>query len=390
MIIHLDLDAFFCSVEELRDPSLIGKPFAVGGRPEDRGVVASCSYAARRCGVHSAMPMARALRICPGLIIIRSHHSEYSKISDSIMSLLRSVTPLIEQVSIDEAFLDISSLTKPPIQIARDLQVQIWQEFQLPCSFGVAANKLMAKIANDVGKSSSKGDRPPNAVTIVEPGDEAAFLAELPVDRLWGVGPKTAARLKSLGIEKIGELASYPENELVRIFGKNGYALSQHAKGIDHDPILTSHEMKSISQEITFSKDVREKEKLINTLKTLSDQVAERLQAEDLTCSTVKIKVRWPDFTTISRQKKLTVITDKNDEIFQAALQLFHKVLIDGKAVRLIGVGVSGFQHSAQQLQLWGESSSGQSKQKDELMVVMEYLQKRYGKQVIQRGLKPK
>ena len=225
-IIHLDLDAFYCAVEEQRDPSLSGKPFAVGGRPEERGVVSSCSYAARRIGVRSAMPMARALKLCPKLRIVSPHYHAYEQTSQRVMQYLHQCTPLVEQISIDEAFLDVSELPESAENLARQLQADIRKNLNLPCSIGVATNKLVAKIATDAGKAAAQSGAAPNAITIVPPGHEQEFLAPLPVQALWGVGPKTAQRLAELGVLTIGELASYPSAELVRLFGKSGHQLS--------------------------------------------------------------------------------------------------------------------------------------------------------------------
>src|SRR5512142_655105 len=233
-ILHIDLDAFYCAVEETRNPDLRGKAFAVGGRPDERGVVASCSYAARRFGIRSAMPMARAVRLCAGLLIVPGRHRLYSEMSREVMKRLKAITPEIEQISIDEAFLDISGLSEPPEQLARRLQAQIRDELGLPSSIGIASNKLVAKIATEVGKKSGKGDGPPFGLTIVPPGEEAAFLAPLPADMLWGVGPKTSARLTELGIRTIGDLARWPEGDLIRLFGENGRDLARHARGEDH------------------------------------------------------------------------------------------------------------------------------------------------------------
>ena len=207
-ILHLDLDAFFCSVEELLDPSLKGKPFAVGGNPQGRGVVSSCSYAARKFGVHSAMPMARALSLCPELIVIHHRHGLYSEYSNKVMDILRSHTPLFQQVSIDEAFLDVSDLPKPAGAIAREIQERVDREVHLPCSLGVATNKLVAKVANDFGKSQVKSGQAPRQITIVPPGEEAAFLAPLDIQSLWGIGPKTSQKLHGQGIHTIGQLAA--------------------------------------------------------------------------------------------------------------------------------------------------------------------------------------
>ena len=258
-ILHIDLDAFYCAVEETHNPELRGKAFAVGGKPQERGVVASCSYAARRMGVRSAMPMGKALRLCPGLIIVSSRHHLYSEVSEQVMQRLHDLTSLVEQISIDEAFLDISDIHEEAELVARKLQSRIRDELQLPCSIGIATNKLVAKIATEVGKSlalreiKAKGEaKPPNAVTVVPFGEEATFLSPLPAEMLWGVGPKTSARLTELGMYTIGDIAKWPENELIRMFGENGRDLARHSKGSDDRPIITEHETKSISQEITY------------------------------------------------------------------------------------------------------------------------------------------
>lgn len=384
-ILHLDLDAFFCAVEEQRDNSLIGMPFAVGGRPEERGVVASCSYAARQRGIHSAMPMASALRLCPELIIVSSRHGEYERVSHRVMQLLHQLTHLVEQISIDEAFLDVTELNESLVQIAQKLQKDIFEQLDLPCSLGGATNKLVAKIATDVGKAANRSARPPMAVTIVPPGDEAAFLAPLPVQALWGVGPKTAARLKELNIISIGDLAARSEQEMVALFGKNGYDLVVHARGIDDRPIITQHEIKSISQETTFSRDVRDLKVLEHTLKELAESVGRRLRQDQLKGATVKIKLRWPDFVTVTRQITLPQAIDQDQKIFETARGLFHTVWKTGKAVRLIGVGVSGFLTSAQQLSLW-ELDDDRDRS---LQGAIDDLQRRFGMQAVQRGFHP-
>ncbi|NLG73139.1 MAG: DNA polymerase IV, partial [Chloroflexi bacterium] len=323
-ILHLDLDAFFCSVEELHNPDLRGKPFAVGGRPDQRGVVASCSYAARRFGVRSAMPMARALQLCPELLIVPSRHGVYSQVSAQVMERLHNLTPLVEQVSIDEAFLDVSDLPDPVEDIARRLQTQIRTELSLPCSIGAATSKLLAKTANDVGKAAARGDGPPNAITVVPPGQEAAFLAPLPVGALFGVGPKTAARLEELGIYTIGDLARRSPEEMERRFGRSGFEMVLRARGIDDRPLETSRETKSISQETTFARDIRDEHTLKRTLLRLSEGVGRRLRREGLAGTTVKIKLRWEDFTTLTRQVTLPQPSNLDHEIYAAALYQFN------------------------------------------------------------------
>jgi len=381
-ILHLDLDAFFCAVEELRDPSLRGKAFAVGGKPDQRGVVASCSYAARQFGVRSAMPMARALKLCPELTIISHHHGNYGELSDRVMERLNNLSPLVEQISIDEAFVDISDIRDPAEVTARTIQNRIQAELGLPCSVGVASNKLVAKIATEVGKHSARGAGPPNAVTIVPAGKEAEFLAPLPVEMLWGVGPKTAASLSELGIKTIGDLAAWDEKDLVARFGEHGREMSRHAKGISVSPIIIEHEVKSISQETTFSRDVRDDKVLESTLKELSAQVGRRLRRSDLTGKTVKLKIRWPDFTTLTRQATLSSPTDQDDEIALTVITLMKGVRSPGKPVRLIGVGVSGLTTEARQLELWGM----ESEKKRKFQGVIDELQEKFGRKTIHKG----
>jgi len=381
-ILHLDLDAFFCSVEELRDPSLRGKAFAVGGRSDERGVVASCSYAARRFGVRSAMPTSRALRLCPGLLVISHHRGNYEEMSEKVMQRLHDLSPLVEQISIDEAFVDISDLHEASEEIARHLQKRVNDEIGLPCSVGVAANKLVAKIATEVGKKIAKKDQPPNAVTVVPPGKEEAFLEPLSANMLWGVGPKTAAKLAGVGINTIGDLASRPEADLIRWFGENGRDLSRRACGEDNSPVATGHEVKSISQETTFPRDVCDDRLLAGTLRELSAEVGHRLRQAGIAGITVRIKLRWPDFTTLTRQVTMSQATDQDEEIYRLALDLLGKVRAQGKAVRLIGVGVSGLGAPLRQLELWG----AESEKSRRLQEALDTVRAKFGEKAIRRG----
>jgi DNA polymerase-4 len=393
-IIHLDLDAFFCAVEEQRDPSLHGKPFAVGGRPDQRGVVASCSYAARQFGVRSAMPMGRALRLCPKLIIVGGHYKDYREASHKVMEIMRRLTPLVEQISIDEAFIDLSELPDEPEDLAHRLQAEINNSLGLPCSLGVATNKLVAKIATDTGKAASLKrsgtPNPPNAITVVPPGEEAEFLAPLPAQALWGVGLKTAERLAELGIHTIGEIASWPVDDLIRRFGKHGAELSRHAQGISESQIITEHEAKSISQETTFVRDIKDPDQLRLVLREQSEQVGKLLRSENLKGRTVKLKLRWHDFTTLTRQVTLAAPTDQDEEICRAVLELFYKLWQNPRPVRLLGVGVSHFDLPAptRQLSLWDVKPADEPR----LQKVLSELQERYGKTTVRRGsdlLKP-
>jgi DNA polymerase IV len=381
-ILHLDLDAFFCAVEELRNPELRGQPFAVGGRPNERGVISSCSYPARLCGVHSAMPTARALKLCPNLILVIPQHHAYHDASVQVMEILNQLTPLVEQISIDEAFMDVSDLPQSGLELAKVLQASIFQKTGLPCSIGVATNKLVAKIATNIGKSTHRAPTPPRAILVVPPGEEAAFLAPLPVRELWGVGPKMSARLVELGITTIGELAKMPESWMVKQFGKWGYEMSQHARGIDDRPIELVREAKSISQEVTFDRDIADQKRLEDTLQELSTQVAYRLRQDGLTGGTVRIKLRWPDFSTHTRQITLQQATDQDGIIFSTARQLFHSLWQPGRAVRLLGVGVSGLSNTVYQLTLW----EGSNEKERRLLAALDSLRQRYGEDAVQRG----
>ena len=381
-ILHLDLDAFFCSVEELLDPSLKGKPFAVGGNPQGRGVVSSCSYAARKFGVHSAMPMARALSLCPELIVIHHRHGLYGEYSNKVMDILRSYTPLFQQVSIDEAFLDVSDLPKPAGVIAREIQERVDREVHLPCSLGVATNKLVAKVANDFGKSQVKSGQAPRQITIVPPGEEAAFLAPLEVQALWGIGPKTSQKLHGQGIHTIGQLAALSIAELEAYFGNNALEMHARALGIDPSPVHSEREVKSVSNEVTFTKDTTDSEVLRQTLRALADKVGYRLRQAGLAGSVVQIKLRYSNFETLTRQTALPQPTNLDDEIYAAAEKLFEANIIPTRAVRLIGIGVSRLTPPFRQLSLWDDDQA----EKEKLANAIDQLKEKYGQDVIKRA----
>lgn len=382
IILHLDLDAFFCAVEELRDPALKGMAFAVGGRPGERGVVSSCSYAARRFGIRSGMPMARAIRLHPPLQIVSGRHETYGEMSEKVMQRLRNVTPGFEQISIDEAFLDITGVREPPEILARRLQFEIRDILGLPSSIGIASNKLVAKIATEVGKKAGTGDRPPFALTIVPLGEERSFLAPLPMEMLWGVGPKTATKLASLGIRTIGDIAGWPDSSLIAAFGEYGRELCRRARGEDDRMVVTEREAKSISQETTFVRDVRDDKELEQTLRRLSGDVAGSLRHSNLAGITVRLKLRWPDFTTLTRQTTLDQRTDDEAEIAATALKLLKTVRRSGQAVRLIGVGVSGLGYPVRQLEFWDTGTERNRR----LAAAIDALRGKYGDQVIHRG----
>ena len=381
-IIHMDLDAFFCAVEELRDPALKGKPFAVGGSPDGRGVVSSCSYAARQFGVRSAMPMGKAMRLCPELVVVRSGYGNYTAYSKRVMAVLKDISPLVEQISIDEAFLDVTDIQQPGLRIAEDLQKRINGDIQLPCSLGIATNKLVAKMANNYAKAIHKGAGPPNAILEVLPGKEAEFIGKLPTRELWGVGPKTAEKLAKMGIRKIGQLAEMPEEMLIKHFGKMGRGLARHAKGIDERPVVVEHGVKSISQEMTFRRDTADVVVLKRKLCDLTEQVGYRLRRKGLCASTVRLKLRWHDFSTLTRQITLDNPTDQDGIICEAVTELFDKIMIAGKPVRLVGVGVSSLKERIYQPSLWDTPNDKERK----LLGAVDELRERYGKNVIRRG----
>lgn len=385
-IIHLDLDQFFCAVEEQRDPALKGKPFAVGGRPESRGVVASASYAARAFGVRSAMPMAQAVRLCPDLIVVRHTFPAYRAASQQVMERLHALTPLVEQISIDEAFLDVTALGEPGETIASRLQATIRTDLNLSCSLGVATNKLVAKIATDVGKSMARSGAIPSAICVVPPGEEAAFLAPLPATALWGVGPKTAEKLAGMGVHTIGDIAAWPAADLARRFGQHGEDLARRARGDDDRPIVTEHAAKSISQETTFAQDVRDRAKLERTLRAQAAEIAAKLQRKELMGTTVKLKIRWPDFTTPSRQLTLAQPTDDADMIADAALRLFQQTWRERQPVRLIGVGVSGLGTPPRQLSLWDAPTPEEQAHQAKVREALAAITARFGAGVVRRG----
>jgi len=346
-IIHLDLDAFYAGVEILENPELAGKPVLIGGHPEGRGVVAAASYAARAYGVRSAMPMSRALALCPEAVILPSRFSVYGDYSRRVMAILREATPLFEQMSIDEAYLDVTEEVpawEAAIDLARELQRRVREEIGLSASLGVASNKLVAKIASDHNK--------PGGLTIVPPGQEESFLEPLPVRVLWGVGPVMASKLAQLGVTTVGDLARLPEDELRRRFGKHGAGLARQAKGIDRRPVITEHQVKSISQERTFRRDVVDLQLMHEQLEKMSEQVARRLARKELVAGTIGIKLRYSDFTTLTRQMTLAVPTADKGVISQTASTLLEKNWRRGRPVRLLGVSAQRLCAPAGQLRL--------------------------------------
>ncbi|MBI2863082.1 MAG: DNA polymerase IV [Chloroflexi bacterium] len=335
-IVHVDLDAFFCSVEEHLKPELKGKPVIVGADPQGRGVVVSASYPARRFGVRSAMPIGHAVRLCPQAVFIRPRHDVYRVFSDRVMDLLREYAPLVEQMSIDEAFLDATDVKGSDDaveEMGRAIQLRVQAEVGLPCSVGIASNKLVAKIATDACK--------PFGFLVVPPGEEAGFLSALPVEKLWGVGPKTAARLRVCRICTIGDLASRSPEVLRAQFGRVGEYLWQRARGADSSPVRIDRQRKSISHDHTFSNDVGDVQQAEAKLLELSERAVAHLKTKNWHARTVTTRLRYADFSTISRSRTLAFPTDASDAIVRTSLMLLQQAWNRQWKVRLVGIGLS-------------------------------------------------
>ena len=373
-IFHLDLDAFFCAVEELHNPTLIGKAFAVAGRPDQRGVVSSPSYPARKFGVHSAMPTAQALRLCPKLIVVPHRHHVYGEYSQRVMTLLREYGELLQQISVDEAFMDVTGFPGEPKALALEMQRRIKDEIKLPASLGVASSKLVAKMASGRAK--------PAGVLMIEPGQEAAFLAPMAVEELWGVGQATAARLHDMGITTIGQLQRALPSQMTRVFGRFAEQVIERAKGIDNSPIETERETKSISEERTFARDISDETQLRKVLLQLSDEVAARLRKYSYTAKTIHLKLRWHDFNTVTRQTTLPAPTQLGEDIFSAVEPLWRATWKPGERVRLLGVGVSTF-NEVIQLSMFNDE---QNEQKIALAKTLDSLREQYGNDVVNRA----
>lgn len=340
-IAHFDLDSFFVSVEVLNDPSLKGKPVIVGGSRE-RGVVTSCSYEARKFGVHSAMPMNRAMKLCPHAIVVRGTRGEYSRYSRWVTDIIAAKAPLFEKASIDEFYLDLTGMDRffDPYQWTIDLRSEIIEKTQLPISFGLATNKMIAKIATDEAK--------PNGYLFVQPGMEKQFLAPLPVNKFPGVGEHTFLTLKSMGIHTIRDLANTPVAMLEKKLGKYGADLWQKSQGRHFGEVHAYHEAKSISTENTFEENITDEERLLSELVRMTEKVAFELRQDEKLTGCIAVKVRYPDFETTSRQTTIDY-TLRDDELIPVAIDLFHKLYRKGQPVRLLGVRLSELtQHPVQ------------------------------------------
>ena len=337
-IIHADLDAFYAAVEQLDNPDLRGKPVMVGGSPQSRGVVATASYEARVFGVHSAMPMATAVRQCPQGIVVRPRFDRYREMSRQVMDIFHQLTDLVEPLSLDEAYLDVTGEVaegRLPLGVAIELKRQVKDATGLNVSVGVGTSKSVAKIASDLEK--------PDGLVLVAPGEEREFLSPLPVGKLWGVGPKTAERLYSDGIHTIGDLAQQPDEWFIRRFGKRATNVRAKAMGQDEEPVKTERTPKSISAETTFPEDISDPEELGDVLNRLALNVSSHLERKEVKGRTVTVKLRLADFTTLTRQTTLSTATNSERVISETGWKLMSAELTPGRSLRLLGVGMSGF-----------------------------------------------
>ena len=351
-IFHVDMDAFFVSVEELYDPSLKGKAVVVGGQRHERGVVSAASYEARKFGVHSALPLRTAAKLCPHAIFVDGHSERYRECSEKVYKVLQAFSPQVEMASIDEAYLDMTGTSRlhgPPLQAAHKLHRRMKDDTRLNCSIGIGSSRLIAKVSSAQAK--------PNGVLWILPGEEAKFLAPLDVREIPGVGKVMESHLHQLGIKKVGDLARLQESELEQRFGKWGLALAGKSRGEDaggwfDSEVGADSEAKSISHEHTFNEDSADANQLESTLMRLSEMVARRLREAKLYTRTLQLKLRYKDFTTITRAHTLPVPTHLDNEIFQQIRALFRSNWKPGREVRLLGVQASSFEGQTDQLNL--------------------------------------
>ncbi len=377
-IFHLDLDAFFVSVERILDPSLEGKPVIVGGDPHGRGVVAACSYEARKFGLHSAMPIRTAFKLCPEGVYLHGHHKEYSRYSKAVKNILTSYAPVIEQASIDEFYMDFTGckiVYGSLFTFASFLQKEIWVKLKLPCSIGIGSNKTVAKIGSDCMK--------PKGITYIIPGMEKEFLSPMPVETIPGVGKVTLKELNGRGIYTIGDITNLPADYFSTAFGKYGADLWRKANGEGSEYLTVDREQKSISKETTFEKDVINREVIEKTLFDLSGKVSQSLRDNNWQAATISIKLRYSDFQTITRAKTIKPSTDDDKIIYNTALNLMNGAYTRRIAVRLIGVGLSRFNEYCEQEVLFEDEHIKRKR----LLRAVDILRSKYNFAVIKVGL---
>jgi DNA polymerase-4 len=382
-VFHVDMDAFFVSVEELFDPSLIGKAVVVGGKHDERGVVSAASYEARKFGVHSAMPLRTAYKHCPHAIFVEGHHERYREYSGRVFEVLNNFSPLVEMASIDEAYLDMTGterLLGPPLRAAHQLHEAMKASTQLNCSIGIATSRLVAKIASDQAKR--------NGVLQVWPGMEARFLAPLEVRRIPGVGKVTEKNLHAVGIRRVGDLAMLGEKDLEARFGKWGMALAGKAQGLDAGGWFDAEigergDPKSISHEHTFNEDTRDRDQLEATLAHLAERVGRRLREHGLHARTIQLKLRYSDFATITRAHSMAAPTQLDIDLVEESRRLLRGSWDKARPVRLLGVHTSGFEKDAGQIDLL---DGGRTERWRSALMAADKLRDKYGESAVALG----
>ncbi|MFN4110858.1 MAG: DNA polymerase IV [Ignavibacteria bacterium] len=375
---HLDLDAFFISVERILDPSLNGKPVIVGGDPKGRGVVAACSYEAREYGLHSAMPIRKAYQLCPDGIYIRGHYEEYVRFSRAVRRILEKYFPQVEQASIDEFYLDFTGCERihgHPYFFASRIQTEIKHKLGLPCSIGIASNKFVAKVASDYAK--------PEGITFVIPGQEAEFLSPLPVEAMPGVGEVMKEELNARGFYTIGQIAQTPKSYFTFVFGKYGEVLHDHACGIGSTVFDIKYEQKSISRETTYHTDTTDIEFIEKTLFELVEDAGNALRSESYMAGTIGIKLRYSDFVTITRSKTIKKPTDNDKVIYSIAKELFHKAYKRRVSIRLVGIHLSGFVNGVEELCLF----PSREERERQVLKTIDKLKLKFGEEIIRYGV---
>jgi len=381
-IVHVDMDAFYAAVEQLDNPACKGKPVIVGADPKEgmgRGVVAACSYEARKLGIRSALPISRAWKLCPQGVFVRPRMKRYVEVSHQVMDVFRRYTDLVEPLSIDEAFLDITgsvALLGKPEDMARSIKDDVRTVTSLTASVGLAPNKFLAKIASDLRK--------PDAFVIVREGEIEAFLRDLPISRLWGVGPKTEQRLHEMGFRTIGQVAMATRESLVRSLGSLGEHLYQLSRGHDERPVVPNWEPKSVSSETTFDEDTSDRELLVRTILDLSDHVAERLRKDNYRTRRVTLKLRYSSFSTHTKQHSLDKLIQTGEEIATVARDLFRQFSLKQK-IRLIGVSAGDLQRDGKEPQQLGLFSDPRNVN-EKLSRTVDEIREKFGKDVLRRG----
>jgi DNA polymerase-4 len=379
-VLHVDMDAFFASVEQLDHPQWRGRPVVVGGSPDKRGVIAAASYEARRYGVHSAMSAARASQLLPAdAVWTRGSFERYGEVSSAVFEVFRSVTPEVQGASIDEAYLDVTpgARGEHPVAVARTIMSAV-DEMGITCSVGVATSKIVAKIASDRDK--------PHGLTVVWSGEEEAFLAPLVVGLMPGIGPTTASRLRALGIRTLGDLAALDDETARQVLGSNGATAVRRARGLDARPVREREAVKSVSNERTFSSDIRDTAEVRDVLAGLAEHVAARLRRQGLRGRTVHLKIRFGDFTTKTVQETVSAGVDGSDEIAVLVMRLLRSVWHPGVGIRLLGVGVSGFQDTPEQLELLVPGGARDDERRSTVERTIDEVRERFGDRAVRFG----